>query len=110
MTIEHHKDFHKGPTPLRPSYPGQDRRFGGKRPYWRRRFRYPYQRSPYQTHYYTQPVYVVKEVPTSSHWWYPSTWYHSFFHEGFENERNMNCGMLSVLCLIILVGYFSKNK
>ena len=117
MNRRNRKNNKNKPEPLEPSYPGQDRRYGGNRRYWRNRFfrhpyfRYPYFRYPeYRRRYYQQPVYVVKEVPRESHWWYPSTWYHSLFYEGFQNERNMNCGMLLVLCLIILVSYFSKTR
>ena len=104
VVTEHHTDIHRGPKPLKPSYPGSRGPYGGRHP------RRPYGRYPYRRHYYHQPIYVVQEPTTTvSHWWYPSTWYHSLFHEGFQNERNMNCGMLFVLCLIILV-CLRKNK
>ena len=99
-------------SPLKPSYPGSYGRYGGRHPrrFWRR----PYGRRHYdRRHYYRQqPVYVIQETPSVpvSHWWYPSTWYHSLFYEGFQNERNMNCAMLSVLSLLILIAYCSKKK
>ena len=110
MTLVEHADAH---SPLEPSYPGSRGPYGGRhhwrRHYWRRGRR---------------PIYVVEETPTyavpTSYWqypsrwsyplWYPSRWYSSWFYEHFQNERNMNCGILAVLCLLILMGYFSKNK
>ena len=106
-------------SPLKPSYPGSRGRYGGthhRSRYYRRPYRSPYYRSPYhRSQYYgQQPVYVIQEQPTYnvpvSHWWYPNSWYPpSWFHEGFQVERNMNCSILSILCLLILVGYYSKK-
>jgi hypothetical protein len=114
MTVIEHAQAH---APLKPSYPGSYGRYGGRhprRPFRRRHYdRRYYDRRPY---YRQQPIYVVQETPRTynvpvSHWWgYPSSWYHSLFYEGFQMERNMNCAMLSVLCLLILIGYCSKKK
>ena len=88
------------------------RGYYNRRHYNRRHYnRRHYDRRPY---YRQQPIYVVQETPTTytvSNWWeYPYSWYHSMFYEGFQTERNMNCAMLSILCLLILVGYCSKKK
>jgi hypothetical protein len=116
MVLTEHARAH---SPLKPSYPGSRGRYGGthhRRRYYRQPYRQPH-RSPY---YRQQPIYVIQEQPSYnvpvSHWWYPnswntSNWYpSSWFHEGFQMERNMNCSMLSILCLLILIGYCSKNK
>ena len=113
MTVIEHAMAH---APLRPSYPGSPGRYGGRR-HWRHHRRHPYHRGG-------QSFYVVEERPTyavqRSPWyyptrwnyptWYPPRWYSSWFYEGFQTERNMGCGILAVLCLLILIGYFSKKK
>jgi len=110
MTVIEHAMAH---APLRPSYPGSPGRYGG-----RHHRRHP----PY--HRGRQSFYVVEERPTyavqKSPWyyptrwryptWYPPRWYSSQFYEGFQSERNMSCGILAVLCLLIMIGYISKNK
>jgi hypothetical protein len=115
MVVIEKADAH---SPLEASYPGSRGRYGGTH-HRRRRYRQPYRRpyrQPYRNPYYSQqPVYVIQEQPSYnvpvSHWWYPNSWYpSSWFHEGFQMERNMNCSMLSILCLLILVCYCSKNK
>ena len=110
MDIVEHAEAH---SPLEPSYPGSLGHYGGRH-HWRRRH---WRRG-------RRPIYVVEESPTyavpTSHWrypsrwnypqWYPSRWYSSWFQEHFQSERNMSCGILAVLCLLILIGYFSKKK
>jgi len=66
----------------------------------------------YYPRYVNQPVYVNPRVayptyvPPHYTWYNPYTWW----YEGFENERDVNCSMLAVLIFLVVMLYLMKKK